>query len=158
MVFLLATSRVTSANGLNPPPHSSKIGLKLICNVNIVCRNLKIILRNVHEFGFRGESRDRGVMTWPAMHDFSDDGRLCTYTRNQELKLSEAGTGTAGGMDRPSQYKSCLLSHCPAASVSDPDSMIPDPDPAFWAEYRSGSRVWNFFYIKNCNLLIPMPP
>jgi hypothetical protein len=26
-------------------------------------------------------------------------------------------------------------------SVSDPDSLRPDPDPAFFAEYRSGSRV-----------------
>jgi hypothetical protein len=60
----------------------------------------------------------------------------CVHLRVPRAELSEAGT--AGGMDRPSQYKSRLLSHCNAASVSDPDSLIPDPDPAFWAEYQSG--------------------
>jgi hypothetical protein len=30
---------------------------------------------------------------------------------------------------------------CHICSVSNPDSLIPDPDPAFLAEYQSGSRV-----------------
>ncbi len=45
-------------------------------------------------------------------------------------------------------------------SVSGPDSMIQDSDPAFQAEYKSGSgsRVWmiknefNIFVIQKCNL------
>jgi hypothetical protein len=56
-------------------------------------------------------------------------------------------------------------------SVSNPYSFYTDPDPAFQAEYRSGSRVLMtknlkkftaekiiFFYIKSFNLPIQRPP
>jgi hypothetical protein len=65
-----------------------------------------------------------------------------------------------------------------AVSVSDPDSLSPDPDPAFLAEYRSGSgpiriqgfydqklreitaanKKFDIFLLKNCKLLILRPP
>jgi hypothetical protein len=35
-------------------------------------------------------------------------------------------------------------------SVSDPDSLIPDPDPAFSVEYRSRSRVLMIKKLKKC--------
>ncbi len=71
------------------------------------------------------------------------------------------------------------FSRCVTRSVS--DSLIPDPDPAFQSEYRSGSASWSYldpgfwwpkiqnnlpvkkiviyiFLIKNCNLPVPRPP
>jgi hypothetical protein len=46
----------TSTDGLTPPPPLSKIGLKLVCNVNIVYGNNKSENSqgyDVHEYGFR---------------------------------------------------------------------------------------------------------
>ncbi len=73
------------------------------------------------------------------------------------------------------EAKGRISFYCPNNNVSDPDSLIPDPDPAFSIESLngSGSRVlmnknckkftagklfFLNFFIKNCNLHIPRPP
>jgi hypothetical protein len=55
----------------------------------------------------------------------SDDGRLCTFTKNQQMglppqaeRVGRQGRGygravRAGGTKRPSRYKSRLPGHCP---------------------------------------------
>jgi len=69
----------------------------------------------------------------------------------------------------PSSKKSYVP--LPQTRVSDPDSLSPDPDTTFQAEYRSGSRVLKTtnrkklqlqqkfdVLIKYCNLLVLRPP
>jgi hypothetical protein len=48
-VFLLAFHGHLYYGFYSPPPSLSKNGLKLVCNVNIVFGNLKIMPRNLYE-------------------------------------------------------------------------------------------------------------
>jgi hypothetical protein len=150
-VFLLALFTVTSNNGFYspspppPPPPPSKTGLKLVCNVNIVFRNLKSenseddSQKPQRNCTFMNSASGRILMTRPAMHDFRDDGWLCTFTYKPRAETVGSWYGRGYGPP-PSHYKFRLLSHCPAASVPDPDSLIPDTDPAFKFKYQSGSE------------------
>ncbi len=87
-VFLLAIPSTTGFYYPPPPPPLCKSGLKLVCNVNIVYRNLmsensQDYARNpqwnyvyVHEFGFRSSAdeswgRGRGAG--------GDDGIMCVF-------------------------------------------------------------------------------
>jgi hypothetical protein len=60
---VIGTKVTSTLIGLTPPPPPSKSGLKLVCNVNVVYRNLKSensqetsTILYIYEFGFRYHS------------------------------------------------------------------------------------------------------